>query len=253
MGDGPRGIEVFPDHFQASTSGAHPPQTQVSPVIHQRSDFESGSRVWARRKLRTAASMLNLFSIRKLPWVPGQEKVLLTAPEVESLRTELADLEEKEALLKAQLEHLDEVLRSARLSGYLYMRTRWATLPGEPAPIDDDTEIDDWLPRFLVLHGSCIYLYLMSTDLSPQDSTLLSDVVEVGRLPCFTREDGEFRHNFYILTRQGLRYECSSVSKIQVDSWLTALHEDCKLQSDTLARNDSEETLNDSNREERKS
>lgn len=197
--------------------------------------------------------MLNLFSIRKLPWVPGQEKVLLTAPEVESLRTELADLEEKEALLKAQLEHLDEVLRSARLSGYLYMRTRWATLPGEPAPIDDDTEIDDWLPRFLVLHGSCIYLYLMSTDLSPQDSTLLSDVVEVGRLPCFTREDGEFRHNFYILTRQGLRYECSSVSKIQVDSWLTALHEDCKLQSDTLARNDSEETLNDSNREERKS
>lgn len=53
-------------------------------------------------------------------------------------------------------------------------------------------------------------------DLSPQDSTLLSDVVEVGRLPCFTREDGEFRHNFYILTRQGLRYECSSVSKIQV-------------------------------------
>lgn len=53
-------------------------------------------------------------------------------------------------------------------------------------------------------------------DLSPQDSTLLSDVVEVGRLPCFTREDGEFRHNFYILTCQGLRYECSSVSKIQV-------------------------------------
>ncbi|KAK1351271.1 Pleckstrin homology domain-containing protein [Heracleum sosnowskyi] len=83
----------------------------------------------------------------------------------------------------------------------------------------------------------------MSTDLSPQDSTLLSDVVEVGRLPCFTREDGEFRHNFYILTRQGLRYECSSVSKIQVDSWLTALHEDCKLQSDTLALKDSEEHL----------
>lgn len=40
MGDGPRGIEVFPDHFQASTSGAPPPESQVSPVVHQRSDFE---------------------------------------------------------------------------------------------------------------------------------------------------------------------------------------------------------------------
>lgn len=45
MGDGPRGIEVFPDHFQASTSGAHPPQTQVFPVIHQRSDFENSLEV----------------------------------------------------------------------------------------------------------------------------------------------------------------------------------------------------------------
>ncbi|KAK1351270.1 putative pleckstrin-like (PH) domain protein-like [Heracleum sosnowskyi] len=152
MGDGPRGIEVFPDHFQASTSGANPSQTQVLLLYIKGQILRI---VWkaclARRKLRTAASMLNLFNIRKLPWVPGQDKncqVLLTAPEVESLRTELADLEEKEALLKAQLEHLDEVLRSARLSGYLYMRTRWATLPGEPAPIDDDTEIDDWLHVF---------------------------------------------------------------------------------------------------------
>lgn len=27
MGDGPRGIEVFPDHFQASMSGADSPQS----------------------------------------------------------------------------------------------------------------------------------------------------------------------------------------------------------------------------------
>lgn len=185
--------------------------------------------------------MLNFFSLRGLPWASGQEKVVLTAPELESLRSELADLEDREAHLKAQLEHLDEVLRSTRLSGYLYMRMRWAALPGEPAPIDDDT-VDDWLPRFVVLHGSCIFLYLLSTDLSPQDSTLLSDVVEVGRLPSFTREDGESRHNFYILTCHGLRYECSSVSKIQIDSWLTALQDDCKLQSDSLALDDSKET-----------
>lgn len=32
-------------------------------------------------------------------------------------------MEEKEAHLKARLEHIDETLRSARLSGYLQMRT----------------------------------------------------------------------------------------------------------------------------------
>lgn len=30
MGDGPRGIEVFADHFQASTSGSDHPQNQTS-------------------------------------------------------------------------------------------------------------------------------------------------------------------------------------------------------------------------------
>lgn len=53
-------------------------------------------------------------------------------------------------------------------------------------------------------------------DISPQDSTLLTDIVEVGRLPCFKREDGNIQHAFYILTRHGLRYECSSSSTIQV-------------------------------------
>ena len=58
----------------------------------------------------------------------------------------------------------------------------------------------------------CIYY----ADLSPQDSTLLPDVIEVGRLPCLTLEDEATRYCFYILTRHGLRYECSSKSKIQV-------------------------------------
>uniref|UniRef100_A0A5B6ZHZ3 PH domain-containing protein n=1 Tax=Davidia involucrata TaxID=16924 RepID=A0A5B6ZHZ3_DAVIN len=188
--------------------------------------------------------MLNLFSLRGLPWgsgSDGQEKVVLTAAEVESLRSEIADLEERGAHLKAQLEHLDEILRSARLSGYLYIRTRWTALPGEPPPIDD-ADVDDWLPRFVVLHGDCIFYYLLSTDLSPQDSTLLSDVIEVGSLPSFTREDEEIRYSFYILTRQGLRYECSSVSKIQVDSWLTTLQIDCKLGSDKTSLDYSSET-----------
>ncbi|KAG6387777.1 hypothetical protein SASPL_152970 [Salvia splendens] len=183
-------------------------------------------------------------------------QVVLSAVEVESLRSEIADLEERESHFKAQLEHIDEILRSARLSGYLYMRMRWAALPREQPPIDD-TEVDDWLPRFIVLHGSCIYLYTKATvdygafvlsgavwlainlwayisyyDLSPQDSALLPDVIEVGRLPCLTLEDEASRYCFYILTRHGLRYECSSKSKIQVDSWLEALQIDCKLALD---------------------
>ncbi|TQE01788.1 hypothetical protein C1H46_012588 [Malus baccata] len=158
-----------------------------------------------------------------------QIHVELTAVELESLRSDLADLEEKEAHLKAQLEHVDEILRSARLSGYLYIRTRWKPLPGEPPPLDD-TDVDDWLPRFVVLQGPCIFFYLFSTDLSPQDSTLLADIVEVSPLPSFTRDDEGTRTAFCILTRQGLRFECSSASKAQVGSWLSALRTDCKLE-----------------------
>ncbi|KAK2999076.1 hypothetical protein RJ639_022807 [Escallonia herrerae] len=252
MGDGPSGIEVFPEHFQPSTSSSDTLESRNSHASHPRTDLRSNSLLWAQRKLKSVASMLSLFSLRSLPWgsgTNGEEKVVLTTAELQCLRSELADLEEKEAHLKARLEHLDEVLRSARLSGYLYLRTvltisiylRWAALPGEPPPLDD-TEVDDWLPRFVVLHGSCIFLYLLSTDLSPQDSTLLSDVVEVGPLPSLEREDAETRHCFYILTCHGLRYECSSASKIQVDAWLTALQLDCKLGSSSIALSDSRET-----------
>ena len=66
-----------------------------------------------------------------------------------------------------------------------------------------------------------LIFFLMSSknfyaDLSPQDSTLLHDIVEIGPLPSFSREDEETHYAFYILTRLGLRYECSSSSKIQV-------------------------------------
>ncbi|KDP25292.1 hypothetical protein JCGZ_20448 [Jatropha curcas] len=247
MDDGPgRGkIKIVPDHFQVLTSSENSSQTSISSNLQPRIDHSNSScgRLWTGsktgRKLRTAAFMLNLFSLRGLPWGSsndGQQKVELTVAELESLRSELAELEEREAHLKAQLEQVDEILRSARFSGYLYIRTRWTALPGEPPPIDD-TEVDDWLPRFVVLHGPCIFFYLLCTDLSPQDSTLLSDIVEVGSLPSFTREDDETRYSFYILTHHGLRYECSSISKIQVDAWLAALQSECKSGSNTKAPN----------------
>lgn len=238
MDDCPAKLKIIPDHFQIpTTSTIESTSTTQQPGTTDHS-LRSSLHLWTRRKF-TANFMLNLFTLRRLSWrsgTRGQEKVELTAAEVESLRQELADLEEREAHLKAQLEHIDEVLRSARLSGYLHIRTRWEALPGEPSPIDD-TEVDDWLPRFVVLHGACIFLYLLCTDISPQDSTLLSDIVEVERLPCFTREGDDIHYAFYILTRHGFRYECSSNSMMQVDSWLSALQSYSKLEPDRSVPN----------------
>ncbi|GAB4857559.1 hypothetical protein Ancab_015467 [Ancistrocladus abbreviatus] len=246
MGDGLRKLEVIPDYFQASTSEIDSqPQGNSSKLASCVDSEQNGSpstplpctdsssrgcNSWTRQKLRSVSFMLRLFSLRGLPFIgtDDQEKVELTAVELQSLRAELADLEEREAHLKARLENLDEILRWARLSGYLYIRTRWTALPGEPPPVDD-LDVDDWLPRFIVLQGPCLFFYQSSMDLSPQDSTLLTDIVEVGPLPNLVRENEDTRHCFYILTRYGLRYECSSISKIQVDSWLTALRMDCKL------------------------
>lgn len=184
-----------------------------------------------------ASSILKLFSLPRLRWSSNSDednKVELTRAEVEALRSAIVDADDREAHLKAQLEHLDEILKSTWLTGYLHIRTRWTQLPGEP-PILDDADVDDWLPRFVVLHGSCIYYYLKSTDLSPQDSTLLSDVIEVGPLPSFTHVDGQKRYAFYISTCHGLRFECSSVSRVQVDSWLATLRIDPKLERDKSA------------------
>ncbi|XP_020394462.1 uncharacterized protein [Zea mays] len=192
----------------------------------------SCKRSWTPRRVKGAASILHLLSIPRIRWSTSNEdddKIELSRAEVETLRTEIAGAEERESHLKARLENIDEVLRYARLSGYLYIRSRWTQLPGEP-PILDDADVDDWLPRFVVLQGQCLYYYLKCTDLSPQESTLLCDVVEVGQLPDFVPEDEKTRYAFYLLTRQGLRFECSSTSEIQVDSWVRALSSDCKLQ-----------------------
>ncbi|KAK4805056.1 hypothetical protein SAY86_004873 [Trapa natans] len=228
MDDGFEKIKLIPDYFSASRAEDSPlPSSSPScsdPLPAVDSNFlRLRSRLWTRRKLQCASFIMSLFSLRGLHWssnADGQEKIELPAAEVESLKAELADLEERNAHLKAQLEQADELLRSSFLSGYLYTRTRWTALPGEPPPIDD-TDVNDWLPRFVVLHGSCLFFYLFCTDLSPLDSTLLSDITEVGSLPDFTLEDEETRYCFYILTRQGLRYECSSISKIQVATFST--------------------------------
>ncbi|KAG0491058.1 hypothetical protein HPP92_007921 [Vanilla planifolia] len=220
-------VEVYPDHFKERRD------TDDVAQIRKRNGYSirSQSQSWAVKRVIDSASMLNFLRLAHLPWLyksTDNDKVELSVAEVESLRSEIADAEEREAHLKAQLEHVDELLKVAQLSGYLYIRTRWSKLPGEP-PILDDVEVDDWLPRFVVLQGQCIFYYLKSTDLSPQDTTMLVDIVEAGPLPSFLHESGQRRYVFYILTCYGLRFECSSVSKIQVDSWLTTLPGDCEL------------------------
>uniref|UniRef100_A0A7N0UTG5 PH domain-containing protein n=1 Tax=Kalanchoe fedtschenkoi TaxID=63787 RepID=A0A7N0UTG5_KALFE len=236
-------IQVFPDHFLPSTPTTSPPLHTPSPNLHSPTHTSSGSKRSSsnRKKFQSAVSMLNLFSLREISrssdGAECQEKVQLTAAELLSLQSEIASFEEREALAKARLEHVDKILQAAHLSGYLCIRTRWAALPGELPPVDDDTEIDDRLPRFVVLHGTCIFFYLFSTDISPQDSCLLSDIIEIGSLPNFTRGDDEMMHSFYVLTNHGLRYECSSASKIQVSNWLKALQVDCNLMPQTSLAN----------------
>lgn len=160
-------IKVIPDYFQPSTSedSSPPNKPPVKSPPRTENCLRSDSYLWRKKRFRSAGFMLNLLNLKGLPWgsgADGQEKVELTAAELESLRAQLADLEEREAHLKAQLEHVDEILRFARLSGYLHIRTRWKPLPGEPPPIDD-TDVDDWLPRFVVLHGTCIFFYMVCT------------------------------------------------------------------------------------------
>ncbi|XP_044345860.1 uncharacterized protein [Triticum aestivum] len=117
-------------------------------------------RSWTPKRVKGASSLLQLLSIPRIRWSSSNkddDKIELTRAEVESLRSEIADADERESQLKARLENIDEVLRYAFLSRYLHIRSRWTQLPGEP-PIIDDADVDDWLPRFVVLQAVFILL-----------------------------------------------------------------------------------------------
>ncbi|RYR66785.1 hypothetical protein Ahy_A03g012850 isoform E [Arachis hypogaea] len=106
MDDGPAKLNIIPDHFQVPTSSQESPENTSSSITEPQTDQSPRSphHLRTRRKLKTAL-MLSLFSPRRLSWVSGnegQEKVELTVAEVESLRSELTDIEEREAHLKAR-------------------------------------------------------------------------------------------------------------------------------------------------------
>jgi hypothetical protein len=101
------------------------------------------------------------------------------------------------------------------LAGSAFCVQRWSPLPGEP-PVDD-TDVDDWLLRFLVLRGSSICFYLRATDLRPQGTILQSEIVEAGLIPNHLHhQDDPHWSAFHITTCHGLRLECSSLLKLQV-------------------------------------
>ncbi|CAN6444699.1 unnamed protein product [Victoria cruziana] len=226
--DSPGRSRVIQDYFGTPEPSANTPSSEKYGNL--RTPEQNHLSFWVKKRLFRPSSVRKMFSFPRILWISGSEndeKVEFTKAEIESIRLEMATAEEREAHLKAQLEHVDEILRSARLAGYLYTRTRWTALPWEP-PVDD-ADVDDWLQHFTVLHGSCIFLYLHSSDLSPQDSILLTEIVEVGVLSSFMHHENETRYSFSMLTRQGLRYEFSSPSKVQVDAWLSAVGTECKM------------------------
>ncbi|KAI5083229.1 hypothetical protein GOP47_0002972 [Adiantum capillus-veneris] len=150
-----------------------------------------------------------------------------TALEVSSLHEEILTAEEREAALKAKVDHLDEILRTAQLASYLYTRMRWTPLPGE-LPVED-VDVDDWLQRFLVLEGSTIFFYPKAADLRPQGAILFSEIVDVGAIT------GQIQHDqdsitwfgFHITTYEGLRLECATPLKLQAELWMSLLQAAC--------------------------
>ncbi|XWS61605.1 hypothetical protein CRYUN_Cryun07bG0140500 [Craigia yunnanensis] len=276
MDDGLGKIKVIPDHFQVSTPSGDSPQNRSSPDSQPRIDnsLRIGP-VASRRKLRSAAVMLNLFSLHGLPWsfgADGQEKVQLTAADLESLRSELADNWKLCGVLlyvNAQLANNGWNILM-KFCGLLVFQTICTSEPGGQfylenqlrlmIPILTTVFLDSLFSRANV-YSSIYSPQLYYTDLGPQDSTLLSDVVEVGSLPSFMRGDEGMQYSFYILTCLGLRYECSHVSKIQSCAVLNSLnvlapisccfvkwtpgyrlYRDCKAGSDVKVPNGSSES-----------
>nr|BAC43499.1 unknown protein [Arabidopsis thaliana] len=79
MDDGtPKKLNILPDHFSAPSPTAESSQhdTPSSSQPKDDSSLRPYSQSRTRRNLKRAATMLNLFTLRRLPWVSdGQEKV----------------------------------------------------------------------------------------------------------------------------------------------------------------------------------
>lgn len=181
--------------------------------------------------IQNSGSLLSYFKFLSLPrqlWSPTASKhdqQEFTTAEVYSLQEEVLSAEEREASLKAKMDYLDEILRTAQLANYLYTRIRWTPLPGE-LPMDD-ADVDDWLQRFLVLEGSTLFFYPQAAEFKPQGAILLKEVVDIGAI------SGQLPHEqenitwfgFHVTTCEGLRLECATPLKLQAELWMSSLQD----------------------------
>lgn len=154
----------------------------------------------------------------------SEVKTVALHMEVQTLRGEIVASEEREATVRAQLIHLDEGLRNANLAEYMPTRMRWEALPGEIAVPDGD--VDDWLPRFVVLNGSTLSFYLRASDLHSQGTVSLRSSVKVGRMEhsehSAGNDDGQWKA-FFVLSEHGMRLECSIRNHHKFELWLECI------------------------------
>lgn len=215
MTQGERPLVSWPSRVKVprNSNCATPPSTPQS----ARSDRSA----YLRDYHDSSVSPQKYWKMPRIQWGKDDQEEALER-EVQNLRGEITGAEERETLHLAQLDHVDEVLRTSQLSSYLHTRTRWTALSGEPP--QDDTDVDDWLLRFVVIRGSSICFFLRATDLRPQGTIMRSEIVEVGMIPNHLHHQGDTRWTaFHITTCHGLRLECSSLLKLQIDCWLSAI------------------------------
>lgn len=152
--------------------------------------------------------------------------------EVQSLRGEITAAEERECTVKAQLCHLDDLLKESMLVEYLPTRTRWTPLPGEP-PVEE-SEGEEWVPRFVALTTTDVACYLKATDLHPQITLPVASVGAAGSLNVTCPPKGGSSSSsaggapwfvFHVTTSYGLRLECATHSCAKVQMWLSTVHE----------------------------
>ncbi|KAG0584333.1 hypothetical protein M758_3G203300 [Ceratodon purpureus] len=216
MTQGERPLVSWPSRVKVKSTitSSTPPGTPQS----ARSDRSS----YLRDYHDSSVSPRKQWKMPRIQWGKDDQEEALER-EVQHLRGEIVAAEERETLHLAQLDHVDEVLRTSQLSSYLHTRTRWTALSGEPP--QDDTDVDDWLLRFVVFRGSSICFFLRATDLRPQGTIMRSEIVEVGMIPNHLHHQGDTRWSaFHITTCHGLRLECSSLVQLQIDSWLSVIN-----------------------------
>ncbi|KAI5054855.1 hypothetical protein GOP47_0030000 [Adiantum capillus-veneris] len=224
-----RTVEMLSENQSPSTSKSSEKELQENDFNSNVTRLQGSLIPTSAQSPGSLLSYLRFLSLPRNLWSSSASKQEQKEPataEVYLLQEEVLTAQEREASLKARMDHLDQVLRTSQLASYLYTRFRWTPLPGE-LPVDDDAEVDDWLQRFLVLGGSTLFFYPQAADFRPQGAIIMREVVDMGYI------SGQFLHEqenvkwfgFQVTTSQGLRLECATPLKQQAELWMSLLQD----------------------------